>query len=110
EELRKLGVFWLSGSPSGGPSAKIMPPRPMPMPGGGLPVMLTRMHVRYSPETFPEDLVFQETSDRENYQGRYVMRHAWKGSSDQCSAAKTYFDDLAKRRETEATTLASLTG
>jgi hypothetical protein len=111
DELRQLGVFWLGGSPSnGGASAKIMPPRPIPFSGGGLPVMLTRIHVRYSPETFPEDLVFQETSDHENYQGRYVMRHAWKGSSDQCPAAKTYFDDLAKRRDTEATTLASLTG
>ena len=108
EELRKLGVFWLDDAPSSSPP-QIMPRRPMPMPGA-LPVMVTRIHVRYSPETFPEDLVFQETSDRANFQGRYVLRHPWKGKRDECPAAKNYFDDLAKRRETEATTLASLTG
>jgi hypothetical protein len=104
EELRKLGVFWLGGSSGGG----VTPYRPMP--GGGLPVMLTRLHVRYTPDTFPEDLVFQETSDQQNYQGRYVLRHAWKGDPNECPAAKTYHEDLAKRRATEAETLASLTG
>jgi hypothetical protein len=106
QELRELGVFWLDDAP-GGPG--IMP-RPMPFPGGAVPVMLTRIHVRYSPETFPEDLVFQETADRENFQGRYVMRHAWKGNRDQCAASKSYFEELPRRREKEAATLASLTG
>jgi hypothetical protein len=105
EELRKLGVFWL-GASAGGPG--VVPYRPMP--GGGLPVMLTRIHVRYTPESLPEDLVFQETSDHENYQGRYVVRHAWRGDRNQCPAAKTYFDDLTRRRNAEAETLASLTG
>jgi len=109
EELRKLGVFWLDGEPSGG-NARIMPPRPIPFPGGALPVMVTRLHVRYSADSFPEDLVFQETADQENYQGRYVLRHAWKGSPDECPLAKSYFDDLKQRREKEAETLASLTG
>jgi hypothetical protein len=107
EELRKLGVFWL-GSSGGGRRGGVMPYRPMP--GGGLPVMLTRIHVRYTPDSLPEDLVFQETSDQQNYQGRYVMRHAWKGNASECPAAKTYYDDLAKRRANEAQTLASLTG
>jgi len=71
---------------------------------------VTRIHVRYSPDTFPEDLVFQETSDRENFQGRYVLRHPWKGDRNQCAAAKGYFDEVERRREKEATTLASLTG
>ena len=107
EDLKKLGVFWLEDAPS---AAGFAPPRPMPFPGGGLPVMVTRLHVRYSPETFPEDLMFQETADRENFQGRYVMRHAWKGNRSQCTAAKNYLDELPRRREQEATTLASLTG
>ncbi|MGH7897487.1 MAG: DUF2330 domain-containing protein [Candidatus Binatia bacterium] len=107
DELRKLGVFWLDGERPGG---RIMPPRPMPFPGGALPVMVTRLHVRYSPDTFPEDLVFQETSDQENYQGRYVLRHAWQGSAEACPAAKQYFEDLKRRREKEAQTLASLAG
>jgi hypothetical protein len=111
EELRKLGVFWLDGETTGG-NPRIMPPRPMPpFPGGGaLPVMVTRLHVRYSADTFPEDLVFQETSDEQNYQGRYVLRHAWKGRPDECPAAKSYFEELKHRREKEAETLATLTG
>jgi hypothetical protein len=107
EELKKLGIFWLDDGPR---SPGFAPPRPMPFPGGGLPVMVTRIHVRYSPDTFPEDLVFQETSDRDNFQGRYVLRHPWKGDRNQCPAAKGYFDEVERRREKEATTLASLTG
>ena len=42
-------------------------------------VFITRLHVRYDAAHFPEDLVFQETADRTNFQGRYVLRHAWKG-------------------------------
>ena len=38
------------------------------------------------------------------------MRHAWNGNRDQCPAAKSYFEELPRRREKEATTLASLTG
>jgi len=91
QDLRKLGVFWVE-------------------PGGPLPVMVTRLHVRYTADTFPEDLVFQETGDRENFQGRYVLRHAWTGKGDECSAAATYVDELGLRREKEAATLASLTG
>jgi hypothetical protein len=106
EELRKLGVFWLDDD-SG--STRPAPPRPVPAPGP-LSVMVTRLHVRYSPDTFPEDLVLQETSDSGNFQGRYVLRHAWNGDRGACAAAKSYFDELGRRREQEASTLASLTG
>lgn len=108
DELRKLGVFWLDDA--AGPTLSGILPRPVPFPGGPLPVMVTRLHVRYSPESFPEDLVFQETADGENFQGRYVLRHAWKGSRDECPAAKSYFEELERRRAKEASTLASLTG
>jgi hypothetical protein len=72
--------------------------------------MLTRLHVRYTPETFPEDLVFQETQDQENFQARYVLRHAWKGSPNACPAARSYVDGLKQRWDKEAQTLANLTG
>jgi hypothetical protein len=65
--------------------------------------------VRYDREHFPEDLVFQETGDRENFQGRYVLRHPWKGEA-KCDAAKTYLASLPERAEKEAQTLAMLTG
>ncbi|MEA2625063.1 MAG: hypothetical protein QOD06_1108 [Candidatus Binatota bacterium] len=105
-ELRKLGVFWLDDAPGGATSTLA----PQPIPGGPSPVMVTRLHVRYSPDTFPEDLVFQETRDQENYQARYVLRHAWQGSPEECPAAKSYFEELRQRRVKEAETLAELTG
>ncbi len=103
DELRQLGVFWLDAGRQAGIGGG-------PMPFEQVPVMLTRLHVRYSAATFPEDLTFQETQDRENFQGRYVLRHQWAGSEDTCPAAKSYFDDLRQRRTTEAATLADLTG
>ncbi len=105
EELRALGVFWLDeqSQPQGRRS------RRLPMGGGASPVVLTRMHVRYDGEHFPEDLVFQVTNDRQNFQSRYVLRHAWKGEA-KCEAGKQYFTALEERHRTEAETLAKLTG
>jgi hypothetical protein len=79
------------------------------MPGGPNNVFVTRLHVRYDGAHFPEDLVFQETGDRSNFQGRYILRHAWTGT-ETCSAAEAYRVELAARREREAQTLANLTG
>jgi len=93
EELRQLGVFWTDGTGRGAPPN----------------VFLTRLHVRYDNAHFPEDLVFQETGDRSNFQGRYVLRHAWTGA-DSCSAAPAYRQTLRERRAREAEQLASLTG
>jgi len=105
EELRTAGVRWVQ------PSGASRPPQgARPMPGGAQPVMLTRLHVRYTPETFPEDLAFQETSDRSNFQTRYVLNNPWKGSPDACPAARDYFRSLAQRQEQEAQSLANLTG
>ena len=111
DQLRKLGVFWLDGEATPGPAGSVVRPRPMPrpMPGGASNVFVTRLHVRYDGAHFPEDLVFQETGDRANFQGRYILRHAWTGT-ETCSAADTYRRELGVRREKEAQTLASLTG
>src|SRR5262245_16653758 len=107
-ELRNLGVFWI------GESGQFMPPGLPGRPSPGLlrpqDVFVTRLHVRYDNAHFPEDLVFQETSDRSNFQGRYVLRHEWKGEASACDAARRYVSDLPQRREREAQTLASLTG
>lgn len=101
QELRQLGVFWLQG-----PTGPMVRPDIQPQPQN---VFITRLHVRYDAEHFPEDLVFQETGDRQNFQGRYILRHPWKGD-DRCEAAQAYRRDLPKRMEREAQTLASLTG
>jgi hypothetical protein len=105
EELRELGVFWLDDAGAERRQGRIqMPPR-----GGAQEVFVTRLHLRYDEAHFPQDLVFQETGDRENYQGRYVLRHPWKGRSD-CPGAREYRQALRRRQEEEARTLASLTG
>jgi hypothetical protein len=92
DELRRLGVFWTDGGDR----------RPTN-------VFLSRLHIRYDSAHFPEDLVFQETADRANFQGRYVLRHAWTGG-DSCSASADYRRSLAARRAREAEQLARLTG
>jgi hypothetical protein len=113
DQLRRLGVFWLDGDDGSTPvppGGAIRAPRPMPMPRGGASnVFVTRLHVRYDGAHFPEDLVFQQTGDRANFQGRYVLRHAWTGT-ETCSEADSYRRSLVTRREREAQTLASLTG
>jgi hypothetical protein len=105
EELKSLGVGWISGA-----QGQVAPSRRPVMAGGGaIDVFLTRLHVRYDASHFPEDLVFQETADRTNFQGRFVLRHPWLGAGD-CEAAREYRRALIDRREKEAQTLAWLTG
>ena len=99
EELRKLGVFWLADDGGRG-----RPREPMPV-----DTFVTRLHVRYDAAHFPDDLVFQETADRTNFQGRYVLRHAFRGETS-CEAGRRYRETLRARAEQEAATLASLTG
>jgi len=94
KELRELGVFWLSENGRRSQARE---------------VFVTRLHLRYTADKFPEDLVFQETADSSNFQGRYVLRHPWTGT-DNCSAAQEYRRNLKKRQEQEAQRLASLTG
>jgi hypothetical protein len=107
DELRNLGVFWLGESGPPIPAGQGRPPIARPRPQD---VFLTRLHVRYDAAHFPEDLVFQETADRSNFQGRYVLRHEWKGEAGSCEAARRYVASLPERREREAQALASLTG
>jgi hypothetical protein len=52
--------------------------------------------------------MFQETGDRQNFQGRYVIRHPWKGEAS-CDVS-AYHEELRKRQEREAQQLATLTG
>jgi hypothetical protein len=94
EELKKLGVFWLDNDNNS---------------GGASNAFITRLHVRYDRDHFPDDLVFQTTGDRSNYQARYVLHHPWNGPSE-CAAATDYRRTLEERREQEARNLNELTG
>ena len=93
-EQQKLGAFWLDDGSGRTPQGQSF---------------CTRLHVRYDAAHFPEDLVFQQTPDRANWQARYVLHHAWKGTLD-CPGADAYRASLRERRQREAENLANLTG
>ena len=85
-------------------------PGSMPWPGGGaVQAFVTRLHVRYDAQHFPEDLSFKITQDTSNFQGRYILRHPWTGAAS-CPAGQEYLRQVSQRQEREAQTLASLTG
>lgn len=103
KELKELGVFWANEQSGGIGIQKI---RRMPQTQN---VYVTRLHVRYRPETFPDDLRLTVTSNRKNFQGRYIMRHPFTGEM-KCEQAKQYKERLRERKEKENTNLAHLTG
>jgi len=110
DELTKLGVFWLDNGPDTGGSSGAAPIfRRPPVPGGAVNVFLTRLHVRYDRAHFPEDLVFQQTGDKSNFQARYVLRHPFDGQVT-CDAGRQYRESLRGRQEQEVINLAHLTG
>jgi len=109
EELRGLGVFWMNDAAGGfvpGQGHRAIAPTT----GGARDAFVTRMHVRYDAQRFPEDLVLQETADRNNFQARYVLRHPWKGEEASCPATEEYRRQVVQRQENEARQLAELTG
>jgi hypothetical protein len=108
EELKGLGVYWLD-SPGDGSGAGVR--RFVPPGGGAQNVFVTRLHVRYDEAHFPEDLVFHETGDKANFQGRFVIRHPWRGEGEgECPGLDAYRAQVRERRAKEAETLADLTG
>ncbi len=90
EELKKAGVFWLTPNTFNNN------------------VFITRLHIRYGRQKFPEDLMFQETSNRQQFQGRYILRHPFAGEM-KCDEGKEYQRSLSARFKQEAKTLARLT-
>ncbi len=104
EELKKLGVFWGHSNEVNSKARMIMPPMP-----ANPEVFITRLHVRYNKISHPEDLVFQITPDRENYQGRFIINNPWQGKPSECKEAKAYFEELKKRKENWAQNVANLT-
>jgi hypothetical protein len=116
DELAQAGVFWVAPTPGttapgdAAPSGAAIAPGFKRAAAPAPQVMLTRLHLRYTRDSFPEDLVFQETADRQNFQTRYVLRHPFKGSPSACEAAQAYYDEVARRQRREAQTLAELTG
>ena len=58
EQLKQAGVFWIDTSSDNRKS-----------------VFITRLHIRYSRDQFPEDLDFQTTSNKKLFQSRYIINH-----------------------------------
>jgi hypothetical protein len=96
EEQKQAGVFWL---PNANEQMRGEYPR----------VFLTRLHVRYTRDRFPEDLMFQSTNNQESFQGRYVMNHPFMGET-KCDRGRQYTRELPARLEKEAQNVAKLTG
>ena len=99
KELVELGARWIESDDDKAFTSR----------GGGSNAFVTRLHVRYDDKTFPEDLVLLETKDRSNFQGRYVLRHPWKGKMS-CPAGEQYRASLQPRFKKEAENLSNLTG
>ncbi len=91
DELRELGADWLAHAGS-----------------AMQPAYVTRLHLRYDRDHFPEDLALQETGDRENYQARYVLQQPFSGLM-KCEAGERYRASLPERATREARTLVELT-
>jgi hypothetical protein len=103
EELKEAGVFWLDNQPN---QPQLWRGR---RPFFSNSTFITRLHVRYTRDRFAEDLVFQETSNRDNFQGRYIMNHPVRGEL-KCAAAKSYRKQVLDRQFKESQNLANLTG
>jgi Na+-translocating ferredoxin:NAD+ oxidoreductase RnfD subunit len=72
-------------------------------------VYFTRLHIRYNRGSFPQDLMFQATPNKDNYQARYVITHPATGDFS-CEAGKKYLKELKQRRADELEMLSYLTG
>jgi hypothetical protein len=103
KELVELGARWIGSDDDGAFRTNRFSG------SGGANAFATRLHVRYDANSFPEDIVFMETKDRSNFQGRYVQHHPWQGQSS-CDAAASYRSELPARFALEAKNLENLTG
>jgi len=91
-EMQSLGVTWVRPDEAATPD-----------------LFVTRLHIRYSKDTFFEDLKFSVTDDRENFQGRYVINHPFDGDIS-CDYGQEYLAETRKRIKDEAAMLRELTG
>lgn len=71
-------------------------------------VFFTRLHVRYDRDNFPQDLMFQETPNKQRFQCRYVIRNPAPGPYT-CGNAQTYLKNLRSRRVKEVKEMCKLT-
>lgn len=85
-DLSETGVDWLQSNRQWG--------------GYAGDLFITRLHVRYDREHFPQDLRFQVTPNREKFQCRYVIHHP-AGGDYSCEDGQAYLEMLVDRRKKE---------
>ncbi|TAH41783.1 MAG: DUF2330 domain-containing protein [Bacteroidetes bacterium] len=93
-DLVKAGATWLQSNRNGTYQGS---------------VYFTRLHVSYDRANFAQDLVFQETPNKQNFQARYILTHPAPGPFT-CDEGKAYLQELRKKRYRELQELHSLTG
>jgi hypothetical protein len=88
-ELRQAGVFW----PDKGQT------------------FITRLHLRYQRDRFPEDLIFQETNNQSLFQSRYIS-HQTYGQTIYCGRQRSdqYHRWVAERQHRQIANAVRLTG
>jgi len=91
-ELRDLGAVWVK-------SAKENPSED---------VFVTRLHIQYDRDEFPNDLQFQITGDNSNFQGRYIMNQPFEGEIT-CEAGQDYVTQKRDQIRADAVALRDLT-
>lgn len=101
KELRDLGVTGLRGTEEMVPD-----------------MFVTRLHARYQKGQMNEDIAFRETTNRENFQGRFVIQRPFVGKFDlgdsisakERACVADFIGSTRKRLRDEGKTLAKLTG
>ncbi len=100
QDLVQAGVWWLGGDPYDYSDVDDL---------GNSNTFFTRIHFRYNRKSFPQDLVFQVTPNKQSFQSRYVVTHPASGDFS-CDAGKQYVEQLKKRRKQELRNLVTMTG
>lgn len=93
-EMREAGVWWINPDGYNGYQGDLF---------------VTRLHVRYGRDKFPQDLMFMTTPNKEHFQGRYVIHNPATGPMD-CEEGKKYQKTLKMRKGRELDELVALTG
>ncbi|MFK7969004.1 MAG: DUF2330 domain-containing protein [Bacteroidia bacterium] len=95
DELREAGAFWLEKYEGWGDEYS-----------GDL--HMTRIHVRYDREHFPQDLLFQVTPNKTQFQSRYVLQRPEIYGAN-CEAGYKYLKEVKARRAKEIANYTELT-
>lgn len=100
-DMRALGVTGLTGKEEMVPE-----------------IYVTRLHARYTQTQMQEDITFRETTNRQNFQGRFVIRHPFVGKFDlgeevsetEKACVAQFISETRTRLQSEAKALSQRTG